>query len=63
MGVDSYCSVNLGVSLGQGYSRLAGFQSGPGVDDDLHPGLLSASDDLLPVGIELGEVEVGVGVN
>jgi hypothetical protein len=62
VGMDAYRSINLGVGLGQGHPRLAGFQSGPGVDDGLHPSFLSASDDLLAVRVELGEVQVGMAI-
>ncbi len=51
------------VLLRQRHRRPAGCQVGPYVQHGDHPRLPRPDDDRLPVVVELGEVQVGVGVN
>jgi len=63
MRVDANSSVDLGMCLRQGDGRSAGGQIGPDIYDDSHPCGQGPLDHLLPVAVELGEIEVGMSVN
>lgn len=54
---------DVGVLVGEGKSGPAGGEVGPDGDETRHASILRASDDGLAVGIEVGEIEVAMGVD
>ncbi len=63
IGVNANRGEDLGMTLGQGEGRPAGFKVCADRDHSGHPGLDGPTDNRIAVGIKVGKIEMAMGVD